>query len=155
MNRTWIAVVDASRARLFSLTRTADGSEVVRAIVEHTDLVNPLRRMQPMDRFTDARPASNHAGVRSHAIDDHRDDHLAHVDAKFARSVVDAIAELPADPAPTKLVVCASPKMLGELRDAFGHVRLAVPRVELAKDLVHLTPNALHEYLVEHALVPA
>ena len=54
-----------------------------------------------------------------------------------------------------RVIVCASPRMLGELRDA--RKRLAsteIPTDELARDLVKLSPTVLRTQLASYGLLP-
>src|SRR5512140_361197 len=91
MQRTCIAIVDATRARLFTFDRTADASGVHEELSEHTDLVNPSRRLTPAQLFSDTRTNSTRAGNRHYGSDDHVDAHLDQLDAEFARSITGAI----------------------------------------------------------------
>src|SRR5260221_8475965 len=100
MYRTCIAVVDATRARLFTYDRFADESGVHDELVERTDLVNPIRRQRPSEVFSDPRPGSGRVGNRQFAFDDHRDDHIARFDIEFACAAMAALHELVADYAP-------------------------------------------------------
>src|SRR5260221_11890990 len=84
MYRTCIAVVDATRARLFTYDRFADESGVHDELVERSDLVNPIRRQRPSEGFSDPRPGSGPVGNRQFASDDHRADPIARFDIPFA-----------------------------------------------------------------------
>ena len=118
MHRTCIAIVDATRARLFTFDRTAEVDGVHEELSERTDLVNPAR-----------------------------------LDAKFARSIIAAIERTVEDTAARRIIVCASPRMLGALRAAdLRHEGLVID--ELARDYVKLTPSQIHDELVAHGLLP-
>jgi Protein required for attachment to host cells len=84
MNRTLIAVVDASRARLFTCERIAPAEGLKEQIIERSDLVNPARRLHPSELFSDPHPGSNRTGGLQYGTDDHRDAHLDEIDAEFA-----------------------------------------------------------------------
>jgi protein required for attachment to host cells len=140
MHRTCIAVVDATRARLFTLERTSDAQGLHEELVEQRDLVNPARRRRGSELFTD-----------SHFFDDHRDASIDELDIVFARKIMDELTSLTREHAAQRIVVCASPKMLGKLRE------LAAPPLPiemLDRDLVKLTPTQLREHLAEHGLLP-
>ena len=154
MRRTCIAVVDASRARLFTFDRT-DASDGIRDTVsERTDLVNPARRKTPAQLFSDSRPGSSRTGGLQYAFDDHRDAHLDELDTEFAREIVAAIERTVRDIDATRVVVCASPRMLGTLR-AIHRGREGLVIDELARDYTNLTPPQIHDHLVEHGMLPA
>jgi protein required for attachment to host cells len=150
-----IAVVDASRARLFTLERTSEPEGVTEQLTEQRDLVDPARRLRPAQLFSETRPGTDRSGTVQYTLDDHRDKHLATLDAEFARAIEDELAELMRTSHARKLVVCASPNMLGELRRA----RKALPDDlvidEIARDLVKLTPSELREQLASYGILPA
>lgn len=145
MYRTCIAVADATRARLFTLDRTSDGEGLREALSEQRDLVNPTRRLRPSELFT---------GEHQYAFDDHRDGHMDAFDVEFSRQITTELAELLRSTAANRLILCASPRMLGHLRDAMRELSLDLPIDELPRDFVKLTPTAIHEHLVTHGLLP-
>lgn len=154
MYRTCIVIADASRARLFTHERTAQVEGLNEQLVEVCDLINPARRLRPSQLFSDT-PGSNRTSGLQYGVDDHRDGHIAELDAEFAREVVTAVAtQLRAAPA-KRLVLCASPRMLGEIREAIGELREAPPIIdELPRNFVKLTPSRLRDHLVSHGMLP-
>jgi protein required for attachment to host cells len=153
MTRTCIALVDATRARLFTFERTTDPGGDHDDFTEHADLVNPARRMRASDLFSDSRPGSNRTGPLQYAFDDHREAHLDNMDAEFARAVVGEIRRVMRVNAARRLVVCATPRMLGQLRAAeLRHDGFAVD--ELPRDLVKLTAPELRDQLASYGLLP-
>lgn len=155
MYRVCIALVDATRARLFTFEREAEGSAVRDQLVERTDLVNPQRRKRPSEVFSDTRPGSSRTGNLQYAFDDHRDHHISQVDDKFARTAMAALREL-IDEAPTqRVVICASPRMLGRLRAAVpGLLPGDIARDEVPRDLVKLSPTEMRAELASRDLLP-
>ncbi len=143
MQRTCIAVVDATRARLFSFDRDTENGQPREAMSERIDLVNPARRRRPSELFS--------SGMGT--FEDHREANLDNMDADFARSIVQQIERTLADIGSHHLIVCASPKMLGQLRAADLR-RNGVVIDELARDYVKLTPPQLREQLAEQGLLP-
>ena len=127
MYRACIAIVDATRARLFSFERTAGAEGPHDELSEHTDLVNPARR--------------------------HPGGHANTLDAEFARAIVAAIERELRATSVRRLIVCASPKMLGELRGATPHAEGLVID-ELPRDLVKLTAPQIRDQLASHGLLP-
>jgi len=154
MYRACIAVVDATRARLFTFTRDAESGSVLEEMSERTDLVNPARHRTPAQLFSDTRPGSSRAGGVHFGFDDHRDAHVEHMDAEFARDVASAIDRLVSDTGSRRIVLCASPRMLGELRAAELH-RDGVVIDELPRDYVKLTVAELRTQLAAVGLLPA
>ena len=119
MRRITIAVADASRARLFAYERTATPGGLHEELTELTDLINPAPR---------------------EAHDDELDD-------EFARTIVDAIdAQLRAT-RPRRLIICASTRMLGRLRDAHRGAWPGAP--EVRPELVAGEPHDVARHLVD------
>src|ERR1043165_6102881 len=92
MKRVLIAIVDAAHARLY----TYQGENVQ----EQRDLVN--------------------AGRQAHGAFTTTVDHIAAMDVKFAKVVVDEVARLASEQGFRNVILVASPHMLGELRRASG-----------------------------------
>jgi protein required for attachment to host cells len=151
MIRTCIAVADASRARLFVLDRSMDVEGLRETLREERSLVNPARRLPQSELFSDTRAGVNHAGGLQYAIDDHREQHIANMDAEFARLVASELGELLRLTPMDRLILCASPHMLGHLRDARGG---ALADAEIPRDLVKLAPNELREQLADYGVLP-
>lgn len=153
MYRVCIAIVDAAHARLFELQRTSDPAGIHEQLIERADLVNPARRLPARELFSDPHPGVNHVGARGYTIDDHREGHLSHLDAQFAQSIVSELAPLAADAA--RLVICASPGMLGQLREVLGAIhRPGLDVNEIARDLVQLSPGEIRDQLVAYGFLP-
>lgn len=131
MFKACIAVVDAARARLFTFEREAVVEGLRERFLEVTDLVNPRRH------------------------DAHRAAHLVALDAAFAREVVAELGALLRATECVRVIVCASPKMLGVLREALEVLpcdRLTI--AELARDLSRLSAPQIREHLVDYELLP-
>ncbi|MBL0215274.1 MAG: host attachment protein [Myxococcales bacterium] len=139
MHRTCIAIMDASRARLFTLDRTAETGTVSESLVEDTGLVNPARRTEGSEWD----------------YDDHRNHRIEELERTFAKQVATEVRRLTADPKVRRLIVCASPNMLGELRQVASFERPGLEIEETARDLVKLTPHQIRTQLGEYGLLPA
>jgi len=153
MYRVLIAIVDAAVARLFSFERTSDGEGLHDQLTELGDLVNPARRLRPSELFSDSGRGASHTGEHGYTLDDRREDHMARLDGDFAQSVATELARLATDV--DRLVLCASPHMLGHLRDVT--VELHRPGLiidELPRDLVKLTPPQLRDQLASYGFLP-
>jgi|MudIll2142460700_1097286.scaffolds.fasta_scaffold06355_3 protein required for attachment to host cells len=152
MKRTCIAVVDATRARLFTYERTSELEGAREHLIEHLDLVNPARRQRPSELFSDSRPGTGRTGGLQYAFDDHREDHIDEMDAVFARLIADETERLVKSTQATHFILCASPNMLGQLRKV---LTVEIPIDELARDYVKLTPAQLRDTLETHGLLPS
>ncbi|HEU4734732.1 MAG TPA: host attachment protein [Kofleriaceae bacterium] len=155
MYRACIAIIDASRARLFTFERIAGVDAPEEQLTEQRDLVNPARRLRPSELFSDSRPGSSRTGDNQFGFDDHRDAHIDQLDIEFARDVVSEIEELLRSSGARRLIVCASPRMLGTLREVGRDLRrdgLVID--ELPRDLVKLTPPQVRERLTSYSLLP-
>jgi len=154
MYQACIVIADASRARLFQFERTAAPEGLHEQLSELSDLVNPARRLRPSELFSDSGPGANHTGPHGYTFDDHRDDHVAQMDADFAQSIATEVMRLAIGV--DRLIICASPRMLGQLRDAIGTVRRPGLTVdEVPRDLVKLTPPQIRDQLTSYGLLPA
>lgn len=152
MYRACIAVVDASRARLFTFERTSEVEGVKDDLVEQRDLIDPARRLRPVDLFSDSRPGSSRTGDKQFGFDDHRDHHVDELDAEFAQSINDELVALLKSSPASRMIVCASPRMLGELRRARRGIEIEID--ELPRNLVKLTIPQLREHLTSYGLLP-
>jgi len=151
MQRIVIAVVDATRARLFTYVRTVEPGRIEEVFSERADLVNPARRRTPAQLFSDTRTNTNRSGGKFYGVDDHRDAHVDAIDSEFASAVAAAIQEAVRDAGATRVIACASPRMLGMLRTTkLWRGDIAVD--ELAHDYSKMTPPQIHEVLVGHGL---
>lgn len=147
MQRTCVAIVDATRARLFMYERWSDPEGLHEQITESTDLVNPARHRPPHELFSDS--GTTRAG------DDHRDAHIDHMDEEFARAAIAEIVRAVGMTSCHRLVLCAGPRMLGTLRKlGTGLRRDGLVVSELAGDLVKLTAAQLRDHLAADGLLP-
>ncbi len=147
MKRALIAIVDAAHARLYTYQ-----SEHGPALAEERDLVNAGR--QAHQQFSTTKPGNRWQEGGRGSTDDHRMDHLAEMDAKFAKYVVDEAARLVREQAFGRVILVASPKMLGELRRVSATLRSGDIVVdEVAQDLAWLTSSQLHDHLAHLKLI--
>jgi protein required for attachment to host cells len=124
MSRACIAVVDASRARLFTYERTLEAGGISEQLTEQRDLINPRA-------------------------------HIDELDAEFARSIIGEIADVLRTSRAERVILCASPRMLGELRAAGTALSRDSLVDEIPRDLVKLTPPQLRDRLTSYGLLPA
>lgn len=145
MQRACIAIVDAAHARLFTYETDAP-PPVLR---EARDLVSPGRQAHGM--FTDTNVGHHRNG---HATrQDHREDHLATLDARFAATIVAEIATILREHDLEHVILVAAPKMLGALREAGAPLRPPVVVDEIAQNLSWMTTAQLHDHLAAMSLI--
>ena len=155
MYRVCIALVDATRARLFTFERVTEAADTREELVERTDFVNPQRRRRPSEVFSDTRPGSSRTGYLQYAFDDHRDHHISQLDDKFARMTMAALRELIDEHPTQRVVISASPRMLGRIRAAApGLLPDDIALDELPRDLVKLSPGEVRAELAARELLP-
>ena len=144
--------MDASRARLFTFERTNAAEGLTDDLVEQRDLIDPARRLRPNELFSETRPGSSRTGTNQYGLDDHRDQHMDELDEKFAREITDELNTLLQERPASRLVVCASPHMLGQLRRVRRDMDIEIE--ELPRNLVKLTVPQLREHLATSGLLP-
>ncbi|HEX7841782.1 MAG TPA: host attachment protein [Kofleriaceae bacterium] len=142
MKRACIAIVDATRARIYTCDRTADPggahAAFVGALHEASDLVNPG------------------GATGDHREGDHRESDHRESDRRFAHQVIDEIDRVAREQALDRVLLVATPAMLGELRRGFGALQRPELKLEyVAHDLARLTSPQIHDYLAQLRLVAA
>ncbi|MDB4955183.1 MAG: Host attachment protein [Myxococcales bacterium] len=146
MKRACIAIVDASRARLYAYQHDAGEhpNEQLREVVNFT---NPARQQRPSELFSTT-------GARSSPLEDPIDGHDERPDLDFAMRIVSEIDRTVREYAFAHVILVASPKMLGDLRqvDAVLH-RPDLILDEIPRDLARLTSPQLHDHLARLKLI--
>ena len=144
MDEQLIAVVDGARARYFTVgARQTPSGEEKNKLLEVETLVNPAHRLNDGELFSDNRPGLRKAFAHGpgHGVDDKRDAHTDEFDRKFAKLVIEKLAELIRDHDTKYAILAAGPKMLGHLRE----YRDLLPRVEIGELPKHLTELSAHD----------
>jgi protein required for attachment to host cells len=142
MKRACVAIVDATRARLYTYEQNQE--DPAHELRETTDLVNPARRQRASDLFSN-----------SQGREDRREAHIESFDVQFARDVVVEIDRIVRAGQYEHVILVASPNMLGELRkvDDVLH-REGMVLDEIPRDLAKLTSPQLHDHLAQLKLLP-
>lgn len=137
---TWVLVSDGARARFF----ISDGRTLAPALGH--DLAAATRI--PAREAESDRPGRGFdgAGQGRHAMDSHTD-WKTHEKTGLARAVADRLRQAAERQEFHRLVVVASPEMLGDLRDCFDKVVTQRVVAEIAKDLSHLDERDLSRQL--------
>lgn len=151
-----VVVADATRVRLFSLDRRKrPDATFAPVLIEREDLVNPIRRKGSAEVFTDSRPGLQRGGGSAHGVDDHRDAHMEEFDRRFSTELVEAAVKAQKETSAKKVLLIASPHMLGIIRKTLGPLTQTGATIEeLAKDVTQLSPTALHDRLASASLIP-
>jgi protein required for attachment to host cells len=157
MKRICIASVDATRARLYTFEEmAAPPGEITQQLRERIDLCHPARRLRPSELFADSRPGADRApNGRNYLVDDHREASMRHMDHQFAGLVVEELERLVAEEGTREVILAASPRMLGLLRELTAPLReRGVSVCDIDRDLVKLSRSQLHDYLSRRDLLP-
>ena len=157
MNRSCIAVADATRARFHTFEElAAPPGHRTQELHEVVDLVHPARRIRPSELFSDTRPGSDRApSGRGFGLCDRREASMRQMDRRFAAAIAAELERLVAESGCRTVIVAASPHMLGLLRELTQPlIRGGVELHEIDRDLVRLSPSALHDFLAERGLLP-
>lgn len=156
MKQTGILVAGGTRARFISVEVPADAEiDGGPHLVEHDEMVNPDGDVPARALFSD-RSGRAHGGNVSHGLDDHRDQHQAEIDRRFARRVVEAAEQFRAARGVQRLVIVAECQLLGRLRAELDPKRWRdVELVELAEDLSRQSLRHIHAALAQQGVVKA
>ncbi len=136
----WLVVADGRRARILVEPRRGallqDPPEL-RMEIDAADLI------EPQDR---APRAFDSMGASRHAMDGRRTPHEEE-ERRFLKRVADRISAAERESAFSHLVIAATPRALGLLREMLSQSATARLRGELAKDLLQEEPPRLRERL--------
>lgn len=146
-----IAVIDHAHARLLTLEpSTMPGAGFT--LAEQAELTLPAdqnRGPQQQARSYSPQGAAN-------TYDDHRQGHTIELERHFAHSIAIHINQIIQAHQLQAVLLVAAPQSLGLMRQALEPVLpQTVKLTEVPKDLYHLTPYEIQEYLAEQELIPA
>jgi len=149
MKRACIAIVDAAHARIYSYQQLDQRAPTLQ---EERSLANAGR--QEHDKFSTTKPGNRWQEGGRGSTDDHRNNNVAMQEEKFAKVVVDEIVKLVREQGFPHVIVVASPKMLGQLRQADGVLRkMEIGFDEIAQDLAWLSSPQVHDHLAAMKLI--
>jgi len=162
--------VDAAHARIFAYE---EGADPTLQLHELQDMSSAGRQARVGETVSNTEPGrasasdgpalSVNRGSQTHtrgyersATDDHRDAKVEEMDTKFAKEIVRVLDGLINQDGYRHLIIAASPKMLGALRNADGVLSRADLKVEeIAKVMTTMTVAQLHDHLAAQGLIPA
>lgn len=159
MNKSLIAVIDGTKARLFTI-KYPDFPEYQSGpdLIERECLTSTAKELQGKDLWSNTKTGSNHgSGTKGHNYDDHRDNHLQEFERNFAKEIAQHVIELMSKEDLRQLILVAEPQILGLLRNVLqvSFTKKNIEVEEIAKDLCKYKPQKIHEYLAELNLIPA
>lgn len=138
---TYIVVADAARARIF----TRDGRE----LSEHEDLYNPEGRLHEGDLVTDNRSDVHESSVTNFRSSPEEGASRDHEVEFFAKQVVEHLHKARTDNRMDKLVLVASPRFLGRLRDNLDAATRELIIGTLDKELTKASRDEIGEAVSE------
>jgi protein required for attachment to host cells len=154
MKRICLVVADAARARIYTYQQLLEPDGPHDELREERDLIDSARRKRASELFSNG-SGTNHTGHHGYAFDDHREAHLANLDAAFAHEISDEIARITRDQGYRDVLVVASARMLGALRTKLEPLRRTLTITELERDYTKLTTAQLRDQLSALELLPA
>ena len=139
---TWIAVMDGTQARFFTLRRAEDGQ-----VFEEVTMPLAAKHLHKPRALRDDKPGRgfSSAGGR-HAVEPRTDYHKLET-ANFAREVAGTLDAALAERRYDRLVVVAPPRNLPDLREHLSARVRATLAHEIPKNFANLTTDALWEKL--------
>lgn len=138
---TWILVADESRARLFSATQH-DGVMDELAAIAHAE-----GRMHDRE-FTRGAASATHSrtGQGSHGIEARTLEHDKHT-IEFAHALAELLEEGRTEHAYDRVVIAATPHLLGELRKAISDEVSKLLVDSVAKSMTRCSSEQIHALL--------
>lgn len=142
MEKTWIVVADASRARFFEML---DAKATLR---ELEDLVNPAGRQNERDLRTDGHGRYYGRGeqMQGHAAVPNTDP-VTHELQLFAKRIGKHLEHGRNQHRFERLCIIAAPKVLGLIRQHLDKTTRTLVTEELDKDISNLDERAVQEYV--------
>jgi protein required for attachment to host cells len=156
MKRACIAIVDATRARIYTYDPAeSNGVHAAsdRTLREELDLVNPGRRGH--DLFSTTKPGIKRIAPGGGSTDDHRDAHFEQLERNFAKQIVEEVDRIARERAFPRIILVTPPRMLGELRKVDAPLQRPETTLEyVERDLARLTSPQIHDHLAELRMIP-
>jgi protein required for attachment to host cells len=158
MNPILVVVADGAKARFFALEEKEFAGGGFRPhLIENEALVNPEQRLPGQQLWSGTESQAGHfqeGKSQAHSYDDRRRDHEIEFERRFAQSITEQILSQTQTRQLRNLLLIAEPQFLGVLREVLIP---ALPKTlklrELDKNLSHLKPQELHQYLANRHLL--
>lgn len=140
MERTWILVADAARARLFTVERPRG------PLVELNDFVNPVERLRERELESDDRGRGAAPNGGRHAVGDDKDPKAEYA-RRFAHELADHLKEHRSQGEFKRLYLVADPRFLGELRAQLDAPTERIVVDTIDKEISRLDPSEMRRHL--------
>lgn len=151
-----VAVIDRAHARFLILV-PAKIPEDGFTLTEQTGLLLPEAEASGAELWSSTKTGRNRGPQgQAHSYDDHRQEHALEFERHFAREIATHMHQIVQDRQLQAVLLIAAPHILGLIRPALESVLpKTIELTDVAKDLCHLTPYEIQEYLIEQELIPA
>jgi protein required for attachment to host cells len=157
MNKYLVAVIDGTKARFLTLKPSElPGYDSGPHLIEHEALLSSNNELQGQELWTSTKTGRNRGVAgQAHSYDDRRDSHLIESERRFTQSITAKIVNLIQAHQIQQVLIISEPRILGLMREGLTPILPRNIKInELAKELCHLKPNELHEYLANKKLLP-
>ncbi len=157
MNKYLVAVIDGTKARFLTLKPSElPGYESGPHLIEHEALLSSNSELQGQELWTSTKTGRNRGVAgQAHSYDDGRDNHLIEFERRFTQNIAAKIVNFMQAHQIQQLLMIAEPRILGLIRESLTPVLPRNIKInELAKELCHLKPHELQEYLANKQLLP-
>jgi protein required for attachment to host cells len=156
-----IGIIAADGARARSITaEVVDDPDIEGSprLEEHESIGNPLGDLPAREVYRD-RPSRKPSGRGPHGAgpvtDDHREQHDAEDERRFARDLVALAQRLVNEREVTRLVLAAAPRFLGVLRGELEPLRSSgIELIELPLDISSQSLAQIRDALVRRGVLP-
>ncbi len=142
MDKTWILVADAARARLFTVERPRG------PLTELDDFVNPVERLREREIEADDRGRGAAPDGGRHAFGDDKDPKAEYA-RRFAHELAERLKEGRSQGEFKRLYLVADPRFLGELRGQLDDQTERLVVSTLDKEISRLDAGQIRRYLPE------
>ncbi len=155
MNQYCVIVANGNKALFFTLEEPAMPEvESGPNLIKHKDLSSQELNPDNATPWSESKSGGNRGhGGQSHGYDDHRSQHDDDVERRFANSIADECKRITHNTR-SNVVLVSQKRMLGHLRHAIDSRLHGINTHELAKDLIKLSPQDLHQHLAREKLIP-
>lgn len=143
---TWVLLADGAVARV--LTNNGPGQGLKRSAGHEFSVAHPLARDIVSDREGRQADRAAGGGGSRHAMKP-RTEPQRHLEKEFAKTLARFLEKEALKKSYQRLVLVASPNMLGDLRSELSVHALAAVSDQVNKDLVHMDDAAVAKHLSE------
>lgn len=158
MSQYCVVVAEGSRARFFTVeSATVPELESGPYLVERKTMANPEHKAHDQAIYSDLRAGRNRsAHGPGHGYDDHRRQHDAETERRFARDIARELGRIARGNGTRRVVLCAEKRMLGYLRPSLHNASSReFELTEVPKDLAKLSATEIQKKLSQEGHIPA